>query len=226
VTSGPREPIEALEAETLRTGSFLRSLSAQDWLQPTRCPPLNLRELAVHALRGAYRILDTLAAPRREGEPEKDAITYWHYDVAQVGRGVVDRAQAESDQRAVDADIAAEWSETWVEAIAAARPALEDDPLVNAIPGTIRLNEFLKTRCIEVGIHTMDLRDALGLDPDPSPECLEAIGDVLRGLLGADLRPLGMDDVRFALVGTGRGRLTADERTMLGPLSDSFPLLQ
>ena len=220
------EPIDALEEETLRTGDFLAGLSAEDWQRPTRCPPLSVRELAVHTLRGAYRILDTLAADPREGEPEKDAITYWGYDVAEVGKGVVERAQAESGERAPDADISAEWRATWPEALSAARAAAEDDPLVLAVPGTIRLREFLKTRCIEVGIHTMDLRHALGLDPDPSPECLEAVGDVLRGLLGADLRPLGMDDVRFALVGTGRGALTAAERAMLGPLADSFPLLQ
>ena len=220
------EPIDALEAETVRTGEFLTGLSAADWRRPTRCTPLSVRELAVHTVRGAYRILDTLAAPRREGEPEKDAITYWRYDVATVSRGVVDRAKAESLQRAPDADIAAEWKEKWPEAIAAARRAVEDDPLVAAVPGTIRLREFLKTRCIEVGIHAMDLRAALGLEPDPTPGCLEAVGDVLRGLLGADLRPLGMDDIRFALVGTGRGELSAAEREMLGPLSDSFPLLQ
>lgn len=219
------DPIEAVEAETLRTGKFLAGLTSEDWRRPTRCPPLTVRELAVHALRGAYRILDTLAKPRLEGEPQKDAVTYWRYDVAEVGRGVVDRAKAESSERAPGSDIAGEWGEKWSEAIAAARAA-DDDPLVTAIPGTIRMREFFKTRCIEVGIHAMDLRDALGQDPDPSPECLEAACDVLRGLLGADLRPLGMDDVRFALVGTGRGELTAEEKAMLGPLADGFPLLQ
>jgi hypothetical protein len=49
---------------------------------------------------------------------------------------------------------------------------------------------------------------------------------VLRGLLGADLRPLGVDEVRFALAGTGRADLTDAERGVLGPLADSFPLLQ
>ena len=220
------EPIDALEAEVLRAETFLAGLTAEEWQRPTRCAPLSVRALAVHALRGAYRILDTLAAEPREGEPEKDAVTYWDYDVAAVGRGVVDRAKAESENRAPDADIAAEWKAVWADAIAGARAAAEDDPLVAALPGKIRLSEFVKTRCIEVGIHVMDLREALGFEPDPSPECLEAIGDVLRGRLGADLRPLGMDDLRFALVGTGRGELTAAEREMLGPLSDSFPLLQ
>ncbi|MEX2393289.1 MAG: hypothetical protein WD826_02300, partial [Actinomycetota bacterium] len=68
--------------------------------------------------------------------------------------------------------------------------------------------------------------DALGRDPDPTRWGLGATCDVLRGLLGADLRPLGVDDLRFALLGTGRATLTDGEREMLGPLADSFPLLQ
>jgi uncharacterized protein (TIGR03083 family) len=220
------DPADALEAETNRLGELLSSLTPEDWTQPTRCPPLNLRELAVHTLRGGYRIIDTFAAPPLEGEPEKDAVTYWRYDPAVVGTGVVERAQAESEARPAGADIAAEWRDVWTKAIALAREGAEDDRLIPAVPGTTRLREFLKTRCIEVTIHGMDLRHALGLDPDPSAAGLEAACDVLRGILGTDLRPLGMDDVRFALVGTGRAELTDGEREMLGPLSDSLPLLQ
>jgi uncharacterized protein (TIGR03083 family) len=220
------EPLDALDAETERTAAFLDGLGPGDWGRPTRCPPLNLRELAVHTLRGAYRITDTLAAPRLDGEPEKDAITYWAYDRQAVGAGVVSRARHESGERPPDADIAAEWRRKWSEASAAARAAAADDPLIPALPGTIRLREFIKTRLIEVGVHTMDLRDAVGLAPDPSPEGLECLGDVLRGILGADLRPMGVDDVRFALAGTGRATLTEEERAMLGPLADRFPLLQ
>jgi uncharacterized protein (TIGR03083 family) len=220
------EPADALEAETTRLGELLSSLTGGDWAAPTRCPPLNVRELAVHTLRGAYRIIDASAAAPLEGEPEKDAVTYWRYDPAAVGKGVIERAQAESEARAPDADIAAEWRDAWNEALAVAREGAEDDRLIPTIPGTIRLREFLKTRCIEVTIHAMDLRDALGLDPDPSAAGLEATGDVLRGILGTDLRPLGMDDVRFALVGTGRAQPSDGELEMLGPLSDSLPLLQ
>jgi len=220
------DPVDALAAEAERTGAFLKGLGPGDWAKPTRCAPLDVRELAVHAVRGAYRILDALAADRLAGEPEKDAVTYWSYDPAVVGAGVVDRAKAESDARAEDADIAAEWRDGWRKAIDAARAALDDDPLIPAVPGRTRLSEFLKTRCIEVGIHAMDLRDALGLEPDPDPACLEVVCDVLRGILGTDLRPRGVDELHFALAGTGREPLTDDERTMLGPLADSFPLLQ
>jgi len=219
------EPVAALAAEAERTGAFLEDLGSNDWHLPTRCPPMNVRELVVHALRGAYRVLAFLEAPA-DGQPEKDAVTYYRYDARAVGPEVVERARAESSKRAADADIAAEWRDAWTDAIHAARAASEDDPLLVSPFGTIRLREYLRTRCVEVSVHAMDIRHACGLEPNPTPEGLEVACDVLRGLLGADLRPLGVDDVRFALTGTGRAPLTNAEREKLGPLSDSFPLLQ
>ena len=220
------EPIDALEAETARVGEFLDGLSPPDWGLPTRCTPLTVRELAVHAMRGAYRITQFLGEPPIDDEPQKDAVTYYRYDRAVVGAGVVSRAQAESAGRPADADLGSEWRAAWAAAIDAAGAASDDDPVVASPLGTIRLREYLRTRCVEVTIHAMDLHHALGLSPDPTPDGLEAACDVLRGLLGTDLRPLGLDDVRFALVGTGRADLTGEEREILGPLSESFPLLQ
>jgi uncharacterized protein (TIGR03083 family) len=220
------EPVDALETEVAKTAAFLDELRPDEWGAPTRCPPMNFRELTVHALRGAYRITELLAGDPVSDEPEMDVVTYYRYDPADVGPGVIARAKAESDSRPADTDIGAEWREAWAAGIAAARAAAEDDPVIRSPFGTIRLREYLRSRCVEVTIHAMDLLDALGRAPDPSPAGLEAACDVLRGLLGADLRPLGMDEVRFALAGTGRAELTAAERDMLGPLSDSFPLLQ
>lgn len=220
------EPIDALEAEAARAQAFLAGLNADHWQRATRCPPMTVRELTVHALRGAYRIVELLATPVRDTEPEKDAVTYFRYDPVAVGVGVVSRAREESAARPPDADLAAEWAMAWKEALETARAAIGDDPVIASPLGTIRLREYLRTRCVEVTIHLMDLQHALGREPDPSPEGLEAACDVLRGLLGTDLRALDMDDVRFALVGTGRAALTAAEREMLGPLADSFPLLR
>jgi uncharacterized protein (TIGR03083 family) len=219
------EPVDALEAETERTAGFLDELGPEDWHLPTRCPPLTVRELAVHALRGAYRVVEFLDASPVADEPELDAVSYYRYDAAAEGPTIVRRAQEEARKRAGVA-LVEEWTEAWRSAVARARAASADNPVVRSPFGTLRLREYLRTRCVEVTIHSMDLRHALGVQPDPTREGLEAACDVLRGLLGTDLRPLGMDDVRFALVGTGRGDLTSGEREMLGPLSDSFPLLQ
>jgi hypothetical protein len=98
------------------------------------------------------------------------------------------------------------------------------DRLYRSIFGLIRLSEYVRTRVVEVTIHTMDLRDALGLAPDPSDEGLRVTCDVLRGLLGIDTLALGIDEVHFALAGTGRAALTDHDRDVLGPLADRLPL--
>ncbi len=219
------EPIEALEREVERTGHFLGGLDASDWELPTRCPPLSVRELASHAARGARRILEMVSAGTVPGEPEKDAVTYFQYDPAAEGGQIVARAQAEG-AGALGLQMPGSWKSAWAEALPAARARTEENPVLQSPFGTIRLREYLRTRCVEVTIHAMDLRDALGLEPDPTPEGIEAACDVLRGLLGTDLRPLGVDDVRFALTGSGRAELGDSEREMLGPLADRFPLFQ
>jgi uncharacterized protein (TIGR03083 family) len=220
------EPFEALEAEVARVAGFLDGLSADEWLRPTRCPPMTVLDLAAHAWRGGIRINEMLDAGAVDEEPEKDGATYFQYDPAAIAAQVVRRAQETS--ASLDARTFPQaWRGGWAQALGRVRDTLvHEDPVLPGVFGTIRLTEYLRTRCVEVTIHHMDLRDAVGADPDPSPQGLEATCDVLRDLLGTDLRPLGMDDVRFALVGTGRGELTAAERAMLGPLSDSFPLLQ
>jgi uncharacterized protein (TIGR03083 family) len=219
------ELAETLEEEAGRAGAFLEGLGSSDWDRPTRCPPMSVLHLAVHTMRGALRIVEFLAAPAVDDEPQMDAVTYYRYDPAKVGPAVVERAQKEAESR-TGSGLPAEWRATWASAIAAARDRAEENPVVASPFGTLRLREYLRTRCVEVTIHAMDLRDALGRDPDPTLGGLDATSDVLRGLLGADLRPLGVDDLRFALLGTGRATLTEGERELLGPLADLFPLLQ
>ena len=218
--------LDALRAEIERVGRFLEGLPPADWDRPTRCPPLTVLELAAHAWRGGVRINEMLDAGPVDDEPEKDGATYFRYDATLESPRIVLRAQE------VAATLDAEtfprtWSEGWGVALQRVDAALEkDDPVLPGVFGRIRLTEYLRTRCVEVTIHHMDLRDAVGLGPDPTPDGLEATCDVLRSLLGTDLRPHGVDEVHFALAGTGRMELTTAEREMLGPLADSFPLLQ
>lgn len=216
--------VDALEAEAARTGGFLRTLDVADWDLPTRCPPMNMLDLASHTLRGGLRLAE-LAVDTSGAEPEKDAVTYFRYDPVAVGAGVVERAKAEAANR-TGPSLVAEWEAAWAEAIAKTRANTGADAILVSPMGTIRLHEYVRTRCVEITIHTMDLRDAKGLAPDPTRPGLAATCDVLRGLLGADTRSLGIDEIHFALVGTGRAALTDDDRERLGPLADLFPLLR
>ena len=214
--------VDALAREVGSVGQLLHMLKPKRWEQPTRCAPLTVRELAAHMLRGAVRIEEMMAAGPVDSEPEKDAVTYFQFDAGDEGPVIVKRAQESS--ASFPKDLAAAWDLEWTKALQRARANLSDDPVLPNIFGLIRLNEYLKTRIVEVVIHHMDLDDALGKKPHPDAKALEICGDVLRGLLGTDLRPLGVDDVRFALVGSGRAQLNDKERELLGPLADRFPL--
>ena len=216
--------LEALSAECARTGVFLESLDAGDWTQPTRCPPLSVFELAVHAYRGSRRIVEMIEAGPHPDEAEKSAITYFQYDAATEAPVVVQRAQ-ESAKEFEPATFATTWTTGWDEALSKAAPALAVDLVFTTIFGRMHMAEYLKTRVVEVTIHAMDLRDALMMAPDPTQEGLTVCCDVLRGLAGADVRPLGIDDVRFAETATGRATLDHAEKELLGPLAALFPVL-
>ena len=215
--------LAALRRETERTGTFLATLHEEDWARPTRCAPLSVLQLSAHALRGGMRIDEMLTNGPVDGEAEKDGETYFRYDPA-VGATMVQRA-IEAAEDLNPSSAAAAWARTWSSVLDRAEQDLAtDDRLYRSIFGIIRLSEYLRTRVVEVTVHTMDLRDALGLTPDPSAEGLRVACDVLRGLLGADTLALGIDDVHFALAGTGRAPLSAGDREALGPLADRFPL--
>jgi len=214
--------VDALAREVGDVSKLLHSLKPEGWGKPTRCTPLTVRELAAHMLRGAVRIQEMIDAGPVDSEPEKDGVTYFQFDSAAEAPVIARRAQESS--AAFPEDLAKAWDVEWTTSMQRARAILEDDPVLQTVFGLMRMSEYLRTRCVEVVIHHIDLDDALGKKPHPDAGALEATGDVLRGLLGTDLRPAGMDDVRFALVGTGRAQLNDEERGYLGPLADRFPL--
>jgi uncharacterized protein (TIGR03083 family) len=218
--------VDALAREVGDVGQLLHALKPKQFELPTRCPPMNVRELASHMVRGAMRIHDMLDKGPVDAEPERDGTTYfqaWSGDAAAgAAADVVQRAQEAS--ASLPKDLAKAWDLEWTKALQRARSYTNEDPVLHSIFGLMRLNEYLKTRCVEVVIHHMDLDDALGKKLHPDAGALEVVGDVLRALLGTDLRPVGDDDVRFALIGSGRAQLNESERQMLGPLAAKFPL--
>lgn len=216
--------VEALAREVGAVGKALHKLTPQEWAKPTRCEPMTVKDLVAHMWRGSSRITEMLATDPIDDEPQKDAATYFQYNAAAEAPQILQRAQEVSGEFATPGDLVKAWDSQWIKALQAARAALGRDPVLPTVFGTMHLSEYLKTRIIEVTIHHLDIDDALGHAPHPDAAALEITGDVLRVLLGTDLRPLGMDDVRFALTGTGRAPLSDEERRYLGPLADLFPL--
>jgi len=217
--------LTALRRETERTGVFLAGLNDGDWDRPTRCAPLTVVQLAAHAMRGGIRIGEMLDAGPVDAEPEKDGATYFAFDPVEAGGAIVRRA-VEAAASLEPASAADAWSRSWATVLDRADHDLAtDDRVYRSVFGLMRMSEYLRTRVVEVTIHAMDLRDALGLPPDPSPEGLRGTCDVLRQILGVDTVRLGIDELHLALAGTGRAVLTDADRGALGPIVERFPLL-
>lgn len=222
---GPREEIDALAAEGAKLSDFLRGITAEDWKRPTRCPPLDVRDLVVHMTAMMEGVAKACAEQFPEAEAQKDRGTWWDYDIEQDQKETVEWI-TEARTQYPDGPILAEWEAALEGAVTAVVSCMQqDDPMVRPGDTFIRLSDYVATRVLEVTIHTMDVRDAFGLEPDPSPEGMAVTHDVLSGRLGADPRALGFSEADFANASTGRRTLTGEERERLGPLADLLPLL-
>jgi hypothetical protein len=87
--------------------------------------------------------------------------------------------------------------------------------------------EFVASRNLEFGVHTMDIAHAVGAPEGVQPAAAAVITGILDGLLEEAVpASLEWDATTYILTGTGRRQLTGDERAKLGALSMKFPLLR
>ena len=175
--------------------------------------------------RDVDRLGTALAAPS-DLSVEEDGVSYWRtYDPVADGPDIADRAKEIADGYATGADLARAFDEMWPERVAAAGEA-DPSRSVQTFGPVLRVDEFLKTRVLELVVHRFDLLEALGRDRVVDPRAAEVVLAVLDGLLGEG-RPaaLGWTDVEYIEAGTGRRPISAEERATLGGLAERFPLL-
>lgn len=222
MSAGPE--IEAYRAESEALLVFLRRLSAADWARPSRCPPFDLRLLVVHLIGQADGIARIVASGPVPGQPEKDKLTWWDYDIAEdqaeTVQWVVGLAAAEPPGPLADRFAAATHAAT-----TACETLLAGDPVLTTGAGRIKLSDYMATRVLETTIHAMDIRDAVHEGPTPTADGLDVTLGILSGRLGADPLALGFGGIEFVLASTGRASLDAAQAARLGPLADRFPLL-
>jgi uncharacterized protein (TIGR03083 family) len=154
----------------------------EDWLAPSAVEGWTVRELVAHFGLVANTIVATAARviderPIRLGD--------YIASYADVAEGIYERTRevAVSDTFLFAMDASAEQAQS-------ALRAVEGNPVVGAPRGPIRWVDFLRTRCIELTVHTDDLvrsAAAVGVDgsgPTMSRPCLQvstrALADVLR----------------------------------------------
>jgi uncharacterized protein (TIGR03083 family) len=224
-TEGPREEIDALAAEGAKTAAFLRGLDAPDWKAPTRCPPWDVREIVVHMTAMIEAVAGTAAKPPVSAEPRKNRVTWWDYDIEEDQAATLDWVRQEATTYP-EGSLAGRWQaalERCVPAVLAAMTA--GDPVVQPGDNPILISDYVATRVLETTIHTMDVRDAFDLGPDPSPEGAAVTLGILGTRLGADPIAMGFEAADFILLSTGRRPLTDEDRERLGSHAARLPLL-
>lgn len=162
-------------------GTFLDTLRAVDEGQWDRAGALgewNVRELTAHTLRAFITVEGYLDAQPSIDRVLADAAEYYQTVLGDpdVHRGVLSRGRQAGRQLF---DPVGE-AEATVSRVLGRVAATADDEPVNTFAGQITLVEYLATRVVELGVHTLDIQRATGqrvhLDP--------ATSSVVIGLLG------------------------------------------
>jgi uncharacterized protein (TIGR03083 family) len=219
------DPVEALREECEEVSKIAGVLGEDEFGRPTRCTEWNVKELLGHIYRDIDRI-NTALASDAPTEATHDSVSYWTaYDPIEDAPDVAERAKEVADRYPTGRELARAWDEQWPRTLDRAAEADRSRLVVTWGPATT-LNEYLKTRVLEVTVHRMDLEDALGRKGWGTDLAVSIVDDILEGLLGEQPpSDLEWDVVDFIETGAGRRPLTDDERVILGPLADRFPLL-
>ena len=156
-----RAAFEEGSATLLRT---LRAVAPEYWDRPGALGEWSTRELAAHTLRAFVTVEGYLAAAPANDRVLADAAEYYatvlsdptaHQGVAMRGR----RAGRQLLDPVGEA-------EATVERVLAQIAATADDEPVNTFAGQITLIEYLATRVVELGVHTLDIQRATGQFPE------------------------------------------------------------
>ena len=182
----------------------LRGITPDLWDRPGALGEWTTRELAAHTLRAFITIDGYLAAQPSTDRVLADAAEYYNPVLADASahQGVAARGRMAGRQLI---DPVGEAEATVAHTLALVAATADDDP-VNTFAGQITLIEYLATRVVELGVHTLDLQRATGQTAELHADTSAVIVSVLTSLA----KP-----VPLILALTGRAPL-ADGYNVLG----------
>lgn len=169
-----RAAFEEGAATLLRT---LRAITPGLWDRRAALGEWSTRELAAHTLRAFVTIEGYLAAPPATDRVLADAAEYYATALSDptAHQGVAARAR-QAGRQLIDPVGEAEAT---IERVLAQIAATADDEPVNTFAGQITLAEYLATRVVEVGVHTLDLQRATGQRAELHPDTAAVVLSVL-----------------------------------------------
>jgi uncharacterized protein (TIGR03083 family) len=198
-------------------------LSDEDFSRPSGCTGWLVRDLVCHLVIDAQDVLITLATPA-DGEPTRDALTYWEIsDTPPTGDDPLD---------ALTVRLAAAYGEPHLLKFhlddvgsAAGRAAALADPglRVGTRDEVLTVGDYLSTYVMEWTLHHLDLIAHLPDAAPPPAEGLARSRELLERIAGVAFPP-SLSDRDALLVGTGRRPATDAERAQLGERASKFPL--
>jgi len=227
--------VNALGAQLEALVALVNALSENDFHRATRCPGWTVAELVAHCEGMLNRLVGEHGEPAA-GKPEIDRVGYYGYDPDGAREGedpdktfsevVRDRVVREVDGRN-GMTLQSSLSDAAKRAIDGVREIPADRVIKRPGHGRITFGEFVATRNLEIGVHTMDIAHAVDKREHVEPPTAEIIISILDGLLGDSLPDsLQWDATTYILTGTGRRDVTPHEREILGGLAAKFPLLR
>jgi len=221
------EALTALAEESRTLSAVLLDLDAEQFQRPTNCPPWDLKELVVHtaasiALPGDYRRPEP-------GAPLRSAADYYRRPERATpqyrDRNVV-HAQDLAARLPAGMTAAGMFEQIWRETVAKLGGLDPDLRVQVSAVGAMRLADWTVTRVVSVAAHGVDVALTLGRVPWTTSSALTVMRGMFVSLLGAGLPPrLAWDDQTLLEAATGRRALTDEDRVVLGPLRERFPLL-
>jgi uncharacterized protein (TIGR03083 family) len=222
----PADIVDILAAECAACAAVATTLSEDDFGLPTRCPPWDVKALVGHIWRDVDRILVYAAEPAPDAA-DSDALAYYgaDYDAVASAPDVTRRGFEAAAAFATGHELARDFDDRWRRAVELAR-SMPPDRRIRTFGPCLRLDQYLCTRLLEAAVHGLDLADAIEREPWITPRATALVRSMLVGMLGAEPPDaLGWDDLAFLEVGTGRRAIALEERAVLGPLAERFPLL-
>ncbi len=160
--------------------STLRAITPEYWDRRGALGEWTTRELTAHTLRAFVTIEGYLEAAPATDRVLADAAEYYATALSDPSahQGVAARAR-QAGRQLIDPVGEAEAT---IERVLAQVAATADDEPVNTFAGQITLVEYLATRVVELGVHTLDLQRATGQYPQLHPDTSAVVLSVLTQL--------------------------------------------
>lgn len=211
-----------------RTWTALREavagLADEDFGRPSGCAGWLVRDLVCHLVIDAQDVLITLVTPA-EGEPTRDAITYWNVTSTPPS--------GEDPLDALTVRLAAAYQEPWLlkfhlddvgSAAGRAAELADRTARVGTRGEVLTAGEYLSAYVIEWTLHHLDLVAHLPRAPRPPAEGLAGARAMLERIAGTAF-PASFSDEDALLVGTGRRAPTDAEVAELGGVASRLPFV-